>query len=147
MIELLENLDVLQSEPEPQKVDNVSAQFKHRNPFEFMEIDNNHFLNDIDGRSACSKCSKSRKFFCYSCFVPIEELKGQLPKVRLPVQIDIIKHKKEIDGKSTAIHAAILAPDNVNIYTYPNIPDYSIDEEGTVSAIHLIKMYEFPYGI
>lgn len=48
----------------------------------------------------------------------------------MPLNIDIIKHKHEIDGKSTAGHAAILAPDYVKIYTYPNIPDYS--SENTV---------------
>lgn len=131
MIELLDGLDSLPSEIK--KTEDVTAKIEHRNPFEFMKIDDNQLLNDIDGRSACPKCSKSRKFFCYTCYVPVEELKNQLPKVRLPVQIDIIKHKREIDGKSTAIHAAILASDNVNIYTYPNIPDYSIEEEGTVS--------------
>lgn len=41
------------------------------------------------------------------------------------MQIDIIKHLHEIDGKSTASHAAILAPDHVKVYTYPDIPDYS----------------------
>lgn len=51
--------------------------------------------------------------------------------VQLPIKIDIIKHKNEIDGKSTAVHAAILAPEDVKIYTYPNIPDYR-QEEGTV---------------
>lgn len=53
---------------------------------------------------------------------------------QLPLQIDIIKHKKEIDGKSTAIHAAILAPNNVSIYTYPHIPDYEKDQDSTVGV-------------
>lgn len=48
----------------------------------------------------------------------------------MPVKIDIIKHKHEIDGKSTAGHAAILAPDDVKIYTYPDIPNYT--DEGIV---------------
>lgn len=43
----------------------------------------------------------------------------------MPLKIDIIKHKHEIDGKSTAGHAAVLAPDDVKIYTYPDIPNYS----------------------
>lgn len=43
----------------------------------------------------------------------------------MPIEIDIIKHKHEIDGKSTAGHAAVLAPDDVKIYTYPDIPNYS----------------------
>lgn len=40
------------------------------------------------------------------------------------MKIDIIKHKHEIDGKSTAGHAAVLASEDVKVYTYPNIPDY-----------------------
>lgn len=46
----------------------------------------------------------------------------------MPVKIDIIKHKHEVDGKSTASHAALLAREDVTIYTYPNIPDYSNQE-------------------
>lgn len=54
---------------------------------------------------------------------------------QLPVKIDVIKHPNEKDGKSTAIHAVILAPANVSIYTYPDIPNYDDDPEGgTVSA-------------
>ena len=46
---------------------------------------------------------------------------------QLPVKVDIIKHRREIDGKSTSAHAAVLAPNDVNIYTYPNVPDYVLD--------------------
>lgn len=47
---------------------------------------------------------------------------------QLPVKIDIIKHPNETDGKSTAIHAKILAPNDVTIYTYPCIPDFEKDK-------------------
>ena len=40
------------------------------------------------------------------------------------MKIDIIKHPNETDGKSTAVHAKLLAPEFVNIYTYPCIPEY-----------------------
>lgn len=46
----------------------------------------------------------------------------------MPLKIDIIKHKHEIDGKSTASHAALLANEDVNIYTYPDIPDYTNED-------------------
>lgn len=111
------------------KLDEKQAQFVHTDPFEYMNIDDNKFLHEIDGRSACTKCNKSRKFFCYTCYVPVPNLETKLPKVELPLQIDIIKHHREIDGKSTAIHAAVLAPSNVKIYTYPDIPDYTADKE------------------
>ncbi|ERL91500.1 tRNA-uridine aminocarboxypropyltransferase 1 [Dendroctonus ponderosae] len=95
------------------------------NPFDGFLIDDNAILNSIEGRHPCPKCAKSRKLFCYSCFIPIAPLEGKLPNVKLPLKIDIIKHKHEIDGKSTAGHAALLASNDVNIYTYPDIPDYT----------------------
>jgi len=39
--------------------------------------------------------------------------------------VDIIKHPCEVAGKSTAVHAAILAPHDVTIYQFPDIPDYT----------------------
>lgn len=132
-MEFFSNLDVFELDETPKEPVQTNESLGHRNPFEFMKIDDSQFLNTIDGRSPCPKCSKSRKFFCYTCYVPVENVADRLPKVQLPVQIDIIKHQKEIDGKSTAIHAAILAPDNVNIYTYPDVPDYSSCNDETVS--------------
>ena len=44
---------------------------------------------------------------------------------QLPFKVDIIKHPCEVDGKSTAVHAAILAPYDVTIYQFPDIPDYT----------------------
>ncbi|RZB70344.1 DTW domain-containing protein 1 [Asbolus verrucosus] len=96
-----------------------------KNPFQGFKISDNSVLEKLQGRHPCPKCGKSRKFFCYTCYVPLAELEGVLPVVKLPLKIDIIKHKHEIDGKSTAGHAAILAPYDVSIYTYPDIPDYS----------------------
>lgn len=77
------------------------------------------------GRSKCLKCGGSRMFYCYTCYVPVENVPiEQMPLVKLPLKIDIIKHPNETDGKSTAVHAKLLAPDFVNIYTYPCIPEY-----------------------
>lgn len=50
------------------------------------------------------------------------------PKVKLPFDIDIIKHKQEIDGKSTSSHAKMLTNDQVKIHIYPDIPEYDKDE-------------------
>lgn len=96
-----------------------------------MKLDDFTILDTIEGRFNCSQCQRSRKFFCYNCYIPVGDLGEIVPKVTIPIKIDIIKHKKEIDGKSTAIHAAVLAPNQVRIHTYPDIPDYS-QEEGVV---------------
>uniref|UniRef100_A0A8C6T0X3 tRNA-uridine aminocarboxypropyltransferase 1 n=1 Tax=Neogobius melanostomus TaxID=47308 RepID=A0A8C6T0X3_9GOBI len=79
------------------------------------------------GRLKCAKCGGSRMFFCYTCCSLVGVSPEEVPLVKLPLKIDIIKHPNESDGKSTAIHAKILAPDNVNIYTYPCIPEYDRD--------------------
>ncbi|KAL1490334.1 hypothetical protein ABEB36_013048 [Hypothenemus hampei] len=120
------------------------------NPFEGFQIDDSSILNSIEGRHPCPQCGKSRKLFCYTCFVLISPLEGKLPHVKLPLKIDIIKHKQEIDGKSTASHAALLASDDVKVYTYPDIPDYSKEQvvlifpgQNAVSVSQLINLQTF----
>ncbi|CAJ1049360.1 LOW QUALITY PROTEIN: DTW domain-containing protein 1 [Xyrichtys novacula] len=80
------------------------------------------------GRLICTKCGGSRMFFCYTCCSLLGVTQQEIPLLKLPVKIDIIKHPNESDGKSTAIHAKILAPSDVTIYTYPCIPDYEKDK-------------------
>ncbi|XP_074522499.1 tRNA-uridine aminocarboxypropyltransferase 1 [Halichoeres trimaculatus] len=80
------------------------------------------------GRLKCTKCGGSRMFFCYTCCSLVGVTQQEIPLIKLPVKIDIIKHPNETDGKSTAIHAKILAPSDVTIYTYPCIPDYDSDK-------------------
>uniref|UniRef100_A0A3B1JZZ1 tRNA-uridine aminocarboxypropyltransferase 1 n=1 Tax=Astyanax mexicanus TaxID=7994 RepID=A0A3B1JZZ1_ASTMX len=84
------------------------------------------------GRMKCPVCSGSRMFFCYSCCCLVGVSPEHVPTVKLPVKIDIIKHPNETDGKSTAIHAKILAPDDVSIYTYPCIPEFDRQEQNVV---------------
>ena len=42
--------------------------------------------------------------------------------------MEVVKHHAEVDGKSTAVHAAIIAPSSVKIHTYPDIPEYDPDD-------------------
>lgn len=47
---------------------------------------------------------------------------------QLPIKIDIVKHRQEMEGKSTSAHAAIIAADQVSVFRYPtNIPKYPND--------------------
>jgi len=94
------------------------------NPFQNMQIADSSFLEEMDGRMNCEKCKKSRKYFCYTCHIALPIFADRIPKVSLPCLVDIIKHPKEIDGKSTAVHAGVLSSD-VRIFTYPQIPDYT----------------------
>jgi len=95
------------------------------NPFATLNISSTAVLDEQSERQACSSCNKSRKFFCYSCNLPLPAIKDLIPTLELPILIDIVKHPGEVDGKSTAVHAPILAPGHVQIHTFPDIPDYS----------------------
>ncbi|XP_078283238.1 tRNA-uridine aminocarboxypropyltransferase 1 isoform X2 [Rhinoraja longicauda] len=87
------------------------------------------------GRSKCPKCQSSRMFYCYSCFLLVDGVNSdKIPQVKLPLKIDIIKHPNETDGKSTAVHAKLLAQDDVNIYTYPCMPEYK-DKSNEVAVV------------
>ncbi|XP_065114019.1 tRNA-uridine aminocarboxypropyltransferase 1 [Paramisgurnus dabryanus] len=84
------------------------------------------------GRMKCSRCGASRMFYCYSCCALVGLDPHDVPSVKLPVKIDIIKHPNETDGKSTAVQARLLAPQDVTIYTYPCIPDLDQSKENIV---------------
>lgn len=67
---------------------NVATETSRRpNPFENMKIQNNSFLKEINDRSPCTKCHKSRKFFCYTCYIPVARLTELLPKVIVSINI------------------------------------------------------------
>lgn len=112
-------------------------------PFVGMRISDHTILDTIEGRHNCRLCHRSRKFFCYNCYIPVGELADLLPQLELPLLVDIIKHKKEIDGKSTAVHAAVLAPEHVRIHTFPDIPDYRT-EAGVVLIFPSAKAATVP---
>ena len=87
-------------------------------PFTHMEIQDNTFLdklevnklrlgNNIRGlilrsrflkryvmcmyfkeRQPCDICFKSRKFFCYTCHVPLPSIRNLIPRVVLPIQVN-----------------------------------------------------------
>lgn len=57
--------------------------FIDRNPFDGFKIDDNSVLNELEGRHPCPSCGKSRKFFCYTCYAPIAELEGRIPKIKV----------------------------------------------------------------
>ncbi|XP_027544348.1 DTW domain-containing protein 1 isoform X2 [Neopelma chrysocephalum] len=97
------------------------------NPLQQLQLASQEVLEKAkkSGRSKCPRCRSSRMFYCYTCFVPVETVPTkEIPTVKLPLKIDIIKHPNETDGKSTAVHAKLLAPDDVTIYKYPCIPEY-----------------------
>ncbi|CAG8471535.1 12937_t:CDS:2 [Funneliformis caledonium] len=81
-------------------------------------------LDTLNSRSLCPKCTRSMKFFCYWCYQVVGCQRSDVPYLKLPIKIDVIKHSKELEGKSTVAHAKIIAPDDVSIYSNLEIPKY-----------------------
>ncbi|KAM3828304.1 tRNA-uridine aminocarboxypropyltransferase 1 isoform 2-T2 [Vipera latastei] len=110
-----------------QNQDTPATSMLQETPFDNLRLTSQAVLERAQkqGRSKCPRCHGSRMFYCYSCYVPVETVPVEdIPIVKLPLKIDIIKHPNETDGKSTAVHAKLLASEDVTIYTYPCIPDY-----------------------
>ncbi|XP_077419278.1 tRNA-uridine aminocarboxypropyltransferase 1 isoform X2 [Vanacampus margaritifer] len=110
--------------------DSAQAPKLSKHPLQGLKLASHAVLDKMQqrGRTKCAKCGGSRMFFCYTCCLLVDVSLQEIPTVKLPVKIDIIKHPNENDGKSTAVHAKILAPSDITIYTYPCIPEYDQDE-------------------
>ncbi|CAG2179556.1 unnamed protein product, partial [Oppiella nova] len=89
-----------------------------------FKIADTDFLDDITERTNCPKCHKSRKYYCYSCYELMDDIRDRVPRVTLPVKVDVIKHVQEVDGKSTSPHVRLIAPQDTTVHTFPDIPDY-----------------------
>ncbi|XP_077487921.1 tRNA-uridine aminocarboxypropyltransferase 1 [Amblyomma americanum] len=94
-------------------------------PFIHLKISSAEFLEEINERGVCPECHRSRMYFCYTCLTAVDSIRDKLPQLKLPVQIAIVKHAGEVDGKSTAAHLPVLAPEHVRIYTFPDIPAFN----------------------
>ncbi|KAJ2780782.1 hypothetical protein H4R18_003250 [Coemansia javaensis] len=75
-------------------------------------------LDACQARASCETCGKSVKFYCYYCCTLVPGLAGKVPRIRLPFRLSVVKHAGELDGKSTALHAKVVAPEDVEIVTY-----------------------------
>jgi hypothetical protein len=87
-------------------------------------------LASFDGlqktRSSCPNCSKSQQNYCCDCLQLLPSCLG--PKIQLPIKLDVIHHVREKRSKSSAVHAAVLAPDDTTFIDYdparPLVPEY-----------------------
>ena len=95
-------------------------------PFDTVDVGDTSVLDRIVGRTPCENCGKSTMYYCYTCYMPLQTTRDLIPTIsKLPCKIDIIKHPREVDGKSTAAHAKLICPSDVRIFICPDIPDYS----------------------
>ncbi|XP_020370763.1 tRNA-uridine aminocarboxypropyltransferase 1 [Rhincodon typus] len=126
-LEKLERVeDMARTDASSERLCIQSSEGGEQDSFKDLKLASQTILETLqqNGRSKCPKCLSSRMFYCYSCCLLVDGVNSdEIPQVKLPLKIDIIKHPNETDGKSTAVHAKLLARDDVNIYTYPCMPD------------------------
>lgn len=95
----------------------------HRLP-ETLKLDSLEGLKQLeaDGRIVCPSCGRRRSIYCCTCvqFVMKEGRQIEFPRLFLPLHVDILKHVSELESKSTALHAKLLAPDHVTLHSYPD---------------------------
>ncbi|VIO89683.1 Uncharacterized protein BM_BM6749 [Brugia malayi] len=98
-------------------------------------------MNSLEGlkKQICSNCGRKRMYFCYNCKIYMPNVEKLVPRLELPVHIDIIKHPQEKNSKSTALHCLLLAPSSTTLYESSNVPDYNspnYKQENTVLVVY-----------
>lgn len=92
-------------------------------------------------RLTCPQCGRSRARYCPDCIIPLSRpeavagpdeqtvghVRSPVPPFRLPLRIVVVKHPKEAASKSSAVHAAVLCPDQTRLLHWPELPD-DLDE-------------------
>ncbi|KAG0295816.1 DTW domain-containing protein 1 [Linnemannia gamsii] len=96
---------------------------KYTSPFSQFNISSTDVLDTIE-KARCPDCNKNVRYFCNRCLKLVNCTPGAIPQLKLPIKLDVIKHEQERDGKSTALHAKILAPDDVEVYAWKDMPKY-----------------------
>lgn len=89
-------------------------------------------LHALSRRTTCPKCLARRKFFCYDCYLPMDRDPSHTPHISLPIICDVIHYETEQQSKSTALHAKVVAYDDVRIHRFPSDTLYDWDPEDTV---------------
>lgn len=93
--------------------------FPDGSPFVNHVIHSHDPLRQQTTRQRCPTCQKmSAKYFCYYCHSVMMD-RALIPRLELPVQFKILRHFNELVGKNTAVHAKIIAPDHVSLYSFP----------------------------
>ncbi|KAG9066897.1 DTW domain-containing protein 1 [Linnemannia hyalina] len=96
---------------------------KYTSPFSQFNISSTDVLDTIE-KARCPDCNRNVRYFCNRCLKLVNCPEGAVPQLKLPIKLDVIKHEQERDGKSTALHAKILASDDVEVYSWKDMPKY-----------------------
>eukprot|EP01084_Bolivina_argentea_P190808 327783_1 len=108
---------------------------------------NFHFSLDIQlllqqKRETCPYCGKNSHLYCPFCKIPFaltfNKKYIQFPHLKLPINIDIIRHPKEMVNVCSSVHGCVIAPNNVKMYEFPNIPIYDNNNDNNNDGIYLL---------
>ena len=79
--------------------------------------------------SSCGHCAKNNRLYCFDCCLPMRRGSDRfIPRVALPLKLDVIRHPQEKKSKSTALHAKVVAGDDVRIFDKDDAPkDYDAE--------------------
>ncbi|RLN71450.1 hypothetical protein BBJ28_00014990 [Nothophytophthora sp. Chile5] len=76
-------------------------------------------------RLPCTSCQRSYKFYCPKCYIPLGVPdNATVPTLTLPLQVHVWFQDKV--KKSTAPHAKVLAPRDVEIIPYPPVNESAV---------------------
>eukprot|EP00996_Jenningsia_fusiforme_P001685 NODE_2553_length_1170_cov_29.066905_g2334_i0.p1 GENE.NODE_2553_length_1170_cov_29.066905_g2334_i0~~NODE_2553_length_1170_cov_29.066905_g2334_i0.p1 ORF type:complete len:290 (+),score=54.63 NODE_2553_length_1170_cov_29.066905_g2334_i0:149-1018(+) len=100
-----------------------------------VDLSSLKFSSPLEGmdnapRVECPKCGRRRKYYCYDCLCPVHPTLHPTD-IRLPLRLSIIKHFNERNGKSTAIHAAVMCQ-NAELFEFPSQSPTSLDPKRTL---------------
>ncbi|KAF9126273.1 DTW domain-containing protein 1 [Mortierella sp. 14UC] len=115
--------DTITSDNKDSTMSTDSSNKRYTSPFSQFNISPTDVLDTIE-KAHCPDCNRNVRYFCNRCLKLVECPEGAVPQLKLPIKLDVIKHEQERDGKSTALHAKILAPDHVEVYAWKDMPKY-----------------------
>jgi len=58
-------------------------------PFPDIVVSSFDILDEVEHRQQCTRCCRSRKYFCYTCLRPLPSLANKIPCVRVSNLISI----------------------------------------------------------
>uniref|UniRef100_A0A183BID0 tRNA-uridine aminocarboxypropyltransferase n=1 Tax=Globodera pallida TaxID=36090 RepID=A0A183BID0_GLOPA len=96
--------------------------------FIFHDVDLFFSFVAITERQNCSECGRKRMYFCYDCKIYVGSVESMAPRVELPLRVDIVKHRHELNSKSTAIHALLISPTQTRMFDkFEEVPNYALE--------------------
>ncbi|KAI9188147.1 hypothetical protein H9P43_002538 [Blastocladiella emersonii ATCC 22665] len=87
-------------------------------PHEDLELSSMESLKHC-ARVQCETCRDRVRYYCPTCLIPRGTLTPPVMPV-LPFVFDVWKHNLELKGKSTALHAKVLCPEDTRVFEYPS---------------------------